>query len=213
VLFLENCLKNEENMNNNIDRRIRRTRRALMNALISLTAERPYDSIKILEITDRADVGYATFYRHFDNKDELMLAVFSDVTQELETLAGDPNQEYFLNEGRLLFEHVSRNAGFYRSILRSSEFVQKFKNLLTRQVQDHMQQHALKSEELAFPLDLAAHHIVASMIGLIEWWLEKNMLVPTEEMARVYERLVIQTTWYALRIDQSLPMDWHQTHK
>ena len=45
------------------DRRIRRSKRALAAALVELTAERPFNSITVRDITDRADVGYATFYR------------------------------------------------------------------------------------------------------------------------------------------------------
>lgn len=46
----------------NDDRRIRRTRRALANALIELATNRPYKSITIRDITDKADIGYATFF-------------------------------------------------------------------------------------------------------------------------------------------------------
>ena len=66
------------------DRRIRRTRRALTDALISLTSEHPYRSIQVRDITDRADVGYATFYRHYESKDDLMLAIFAEISVELE---------------------------------------------------------------------------------------------------------------------------------
>ncbi|NCF69861.1 MAG: TetR/AcrR family transcriptional regulator, partial [Chloroflexi bacterium] len=45
------------------DRRIRRTRRLLEAALLDLVDEQPYPSITIRDITDRADIGYATFFR------------------------------------------------------------------------------------------------------------------------------------------------------
>jgi hypothetical protein len=53
-----------------VDRRIRRTQKALHDALISLVFEKNYDSITVQEILDRADVGRATFYAHFESKDE-----------------------------------------------------------------------------------------------------------------------------------------------
>jgi AcrR family transcriptional regulator len=196
-------------MNEDLDRRIRRTRRALAAALISLTSERPYQSIQVRDITDQADVGYATFYRHYENKDDLMLAVFSDVTAELETSAREPGGEYFEQEGRLIFGHVQKYEGLYRSILGSRNFVDKLKKLLARRVEDQIQRHALELVDLAFPIDLAANHMVAGLIGLIEWWLEKDMLLPVEEMARIYERLVIQATWYALPAENKLSLPRH----
>jgi Transcriptional regulator C-terminal region len=50
---------------------------------------------------------------------------------------------------------------------------------------------------------------VAGLIGLIEWWLEKDMPLPVEEMARIYERLVVQATWYALPAGNKLSLPWH----
>jgi AcrR family transcriptional regulator len=93
----------------------------------------------VRDITDEADVGYATFYRHYQSKDDLMLAV----------------------------------------------------------------------DDLAFPIELAANHMVAAIIGLIEWWLERELPLPVEEMARIYERLIIQATWIALPARNKLSLPWH----
>jgi AcrR family transcriptional regulator len=196
-------------MYDDLDRRIRRTRRTLAAALISLTSERPYHSIGVRDITDQADVGYATFYRHYENKDDLMLAVFAEVTAELEASAGELGGEYFEQEGRLIFEHVQKYKGLYRSILQNRNFVDKLKKLLARQVKDQIQRHALEAVDLAFPIELAANHMVAGLMGLIEWWLEKDMPLPVEEMARIYERLVVQATWYALPVENKLSLPWH----
>ena len=153
-------------MDDDLDRRIRRTRRALAAALTSLTSERPYLSIQVRDITDRADVGYATFYRHYESKDDLMLAIFAEISAELESSAGEPAGEYFEQEGILLFEHVQKFEGLYRSILQSREFVDKLKKLLARRVEGHIQRHAGELGELAFPSELAANHMVAALISL-----------------------------------------------
>jgi AcrR family transcriptional regulator len=196
-------------MYDDTDRRVRRTRRALAAALISLTSERPYHSIQVRDITDQADVGYATFYRHYESKDDLMLAVFAEASAELETSAAETGGGYFEQEGRLLFEHVQKYEGLYRSILQSRNFVDKLKKLLARRIEGHLQRHARELNDLAFPIELAANHMVAGLMGLIEWWLEKDMPLPVEEMARIYERLIIQATWYALPAGNNLSLPWH----
>jgi AcrR family transcriptional regulator len=191
------------------DRRTRRTRRALAAALISLASNRAYPSIQVRDITDRADVGYATFYRHYESKDDLMLAIFDEITGELETSAGESAGEYFEQEGRLLFGHIQKYEGLYRSILHSHDFVTKLKNLFTTRIAGHIQQHTREVEDLAFPVDLAANHMVAALIGMIEWWLGKETPLSVEEMARIYKRLIIQATWYALPAGNSMPLPWH----
>jgi AcrR family transcriptional regulator len=45
-----------------LDRRIRRTRATLRDALIALILERGFDSITVQDITDRANLARATFY-------------------------------------------------------------------------------------------------------------------------------------------------------
>jgi AcrR family transcriptional regulator len=196
-------------MDNTLDRRVRRTRRDLTAALIRLTSERPYATIQVRDITDEADVGYATFYRHYQSKDDLMLAVFDKITGELETSAVEKGGEYFVQEGQLLFGHVQKYRGLYRSILQSPDFVGKLKKLLVQRVEGHIQRHAVELGDLAFPIELAANHMVAGIIGLIEWWLERDMPLPVEEMARIYERLIIQATWIALPARNKLSLPWH----
>jgi AcrR family transcriptional regulator len=56
------------------DRRVQKTHHLLRGALVSLIAEKPYDSIVVKEILDRANVGRSTFYMHFRDKDDLLVS-------------------------------------------------------------------------------------------------------------------------------------------
>lgn len=55
-----------------MDRRQRRTRRAIYDAFESLVREQHYASITVAQIIERADIGRSTFYAHFGTKDELL---------------------------------------------------------------------------------------------------------------------------------------------
>ena len=48
-----------------IDRRVQRTIQLLRDALIDLSQERGYDTVTIQDITDRANLGRATFLSAF----------------------------------------------------------------------------------------------------------------------------------------------------
>src|SRR5580700_5991169 len=56
------------------DRRVRRTRDALGDALMKLMHEKPFRDIKVQHVLDRAGVGRSTFYTHFRDKDDLFLS-------------------------------------------------------------------------------------------------------------------------------------------
>src|SRR5690242_9271786 len=54
------------------DRRSRRTRQMLGDALTALMLEQRYDTITVQEIIDRANVGRSTFYAHYLDKEDLL---------------------------------------------------------------------------------------------------------------------------------------------
>src|SRR5512147_2322079 len=54
------------------DRGVQKTQNPLRAALVSLIAEKPYDSIVVKEILDRANVGRSSFCMHFRDKDDLL---------------------------------------------------------------------------------------------------------------------------------------------
>src|SRR6185436_18505841 len=61
------------------DRRVARSRRALKEALTDLILEQGYESVTVQDVIDRADVGRSTFYAHFLDKDDLLMAILADV--------------------------------------------------------------------------------------------------------------------------------------
>lgn len=67
-------------------RRAGRTRQRLLNAALEMFSDKGVDATTIEEITERADVGKGTFYRHFANKNEVMLALVEDAVDHLAEL-------------------------------------------------------------------------------------------------------------------------------
>lgn len=61
------------------ERRKRETRERLLRAAYALIAERGVDSVAINQITEAADVGFGSFYNHFDSKDAIQHAVIDEV--------------------------------------------------------------------------------------------------------------------------------------
>jgi AcrR family transcriptional regulator len=65
------------------DRRIQRTRQLLRGALFSLIQEKGFEPLSVQDIIDRANVGRATFYAHFENKEDLLLSGFDALRESL----------------------------------------------------------------------------------------------------------------------------------
>jgi AcrR family transcriptional regulator len=62
-----------------LDRRKARTRQALVDAATRILATRGTTDVSIQEITDEADVGFGSFYNHFESKVELFTVAVAEV--------------------------------------------------------------------------------------------------------------------------------------
>jgi AcrR family transcriptional regulator len=176
------------------DRRIRKTREQLGEALVSLILEKGYDAISIKDITDHADVAHATFYRHYRDKDELLAQRLQEVIQEIEAFTREPSLQDA--EGYLIFKHAEENAPLYRILLSSQGTSQ-----VRKRVKETIAANILRTckplrsaQGGIIPPEAAANHIAGSMLLLIEWWLDQNMPYPPHQMAKIYEQLVTGAT-------------------
>jgi AcrR family transcriptional regulator len=181
------------------DPRVRRTRRILREALVSLILEKDYASISIKEITDRAEVAYITFFRHYDSMDELLVEVLeeglSELMQHIRTLAGkskDPASEV---EGRLIFEYIKEKADLFR-ILFKSQSVARIRKTVVKNISTVFLAtcDSVKRPGSQIPPNIAGNHIATSLLALIEWWLENKMTPPPAQMGKVYKALIIDAT-------------------
>ena len=187
------------------DRRISRTRRALREALIALIEEKGYESITVEEITNRANLGRATFYLHYKDKDDLLLEEFNELVNDRVHLLsqipltawrlGDfPEERQPLRPLLLAFQHVAENPALYRLVLRgdsAQRVSEKIRQIITRAIngviQARMENYPLELHPQV-PVDFLASFFSGAFLGSISWWLEQENPVSPEEVARMFQR-------------------------
>ncbi len=182
-----------------IDRRVKRTQRLLQEALINLTIEKGYTAVTIRDITDKADVGYATFFRHYPDKDALLAAVLETMREEFKDLLM-PHSIATAPEkmGTLLFEYVKDNEDLCKVLLDSTD---------TMSLLHPVQEMSLREAKMMFvngpsneiPIEIAASHFMTSLVMLIRWWLDHEMSYSPEEMGKIAARLIIRPFVEALQ--------------
>jgi len=173
------------------DRRVRRTQHLLAKALIALTLEKGYEDVTIRDITEQADIGYATFFRHYRDKDELLQDVVDVVLAELIDLLCPATADAEPTAiGVLLFRHVQEQSEVVRVLLSSHSLLPR---LIEAATQNIVSEHTPRPERIV-PLEIAAHHIVTSTISLIQWWLDHQMPYPPERMGLIYHELIARPT-------------------
>jgi AcrR family transcriptional regulator len=192
-----------------LDRRVRKTRQQLGDALVVLILDKGYDAITIKDITDRADLAHATFYRHYRDKDELLTQKLEEVVQEIEAFTREPSLQDA--EGYLIFKHAQENSVLY-GILLSSPGATSVRKRIKETIAANVLRTCkpLRSAKRGIiPPQVAAHHIAGSMLLLIEWWLDHNMPYPPHHMAKIYEQLITGATLnVVLNPAPESPADW-----
>jgi tetracycline repressor-like protein len=118
----------------------------------------------------------------------------------MESAAQDASDKAMtLTEGQLIFEDAQLNNALYR-ILLSTQTGSQGSSRIRRRVQEMIAstfRHScqpLPQNQPIVPAEVAANHIAASLLALIDWWLEYDMPYSAEEMARTYEQLIIRPT-------------------
>jgi len=172
-----------------IDARMVRTRAALDAAMLELLEEKPFDQITVREIAQTAKVGYATFFRHYPDKEAL-----------LNDLAAQQIRDLLDRVLPLLFEHDSR-----ATCLALCAFVEAHRKLwsilLTGGAAATMRQELLLgAKQVALgrpavtdwlPADLVIAWAVGGVIEILTWWLQQEESYPSEEIARTLDQLVV----------------------
>jgi AcrR family transcriptional regulator len=181
------------------DPRVRRTHRILQDALVSLILEKDYSSISIKEITNRAEVAYITFFRHYSGIDELLIEVLdaglAELLHHIGTLAGKTEDSAIEVEGRLIFEYIKQKSDLLR-ILLISQSVARIRKSVIKNISTMYQDSCtpLRQPYSLIPIRIAGNHIATSLLALIEWWLENKMSPPPAQMGIIYKALIIDAT-------------------
>jgi AcrR family transcriptional regulator len=167
--------------------------------------EKGYKNITIQDVTERADIGYRTFFRHYDGLDELFIEIVQERVYELYDILDLP-QVYEANadhieisreSGSTLFKHIQESPKIFRVLLLDDN--------LSFVLEPVMKMARKKNEELLsglpninISIPVAANHIIAATFGLMRWWLENDMPHSAEKMGEIFTELIIQPTFLAL---------------
>jgi len=173
-----------------MDRRVRRTRRLLGDALVELVLEQGYERTTVQDVLDRADVGRSTFYAHFRDKDALLMAGFEELAEQLRAdldavspaAPPEPGQPV-----RALFAHAHRNRALYAALFgrRAGDgFRRRLHDLVVGLLREHLRPYVT-----AMPLDVVVEFAAASAIGLLVWWVDDGCRRTPDRMAELYQRL------------------------
>lgn len=195
---------------NKIDRRVQRTRQALRSALLELIREKSYDAISVEEITQRANLGRATFYLHYKDKEDLLVDEFSELANErARTLSEIPFSDWLPDlenpertiENKptepflMVFQHVANHADIYRILLqneKSDRIFERIRKIVAQSITEFMQ-NKIENDPIPIlfevPIELLSAYFSGALLSCVDWWLEQGETYSPEEMTRMFQWL------------------------
>ena len=179
------------------DRRVRRTKQRLDDALVSLIIEKGYDKTTVQDLIDRADIGRSTFYAHYETKDDLLIRSVDQLAAEMELeMAQQPSDTGSIMPSLALFRHMAEIHHVYKAMIGSRGI-----DIVTEMVHSKLLGHARSglerrpdaNDQTTIPIEVRAEFLAGSLLALLTWWITNDRPYPPERMDEIYEELTKTT--------------------
>lgn len=171
------------------DARARKSLAALRAAMLTLLETHRFDDLTVRQICKEAGIGYATFFRHYADKDALLSAVAS---QEIADLIAHSAGLLFSADMRgstmALCDFVAGHRALWTTLLTGGAAAMVREELLA---QARELAAAAPQAEGSIPKDLAVVVSVSSVLEILGWWLQNGAGMPRADVAAIIERLAI----------------------
>jgi AcrR family transcriptional regulator len=169
--------------------RLTRTRPILCGALLALLEERPFEQLTVREITAKADIGYATFFRHYPDKEALLndLAA-SQISDLLAMTLPILNNADTRGSSRTLCAYVWEHRKLW-SVLLTGGAASTLKDEFIRQSQQIAE--AQPNPDAWLPSDLSIVFYVTGTVEILAWWLKQKDPPAVDRMAEVIDSLIV----------------------
>ncbi|MEE0914661.1 MAG: TetR/AcrR family transcriptional regulator [Ruminococcus sp.] len=183
-----------------MDRRQRKTREAIFSAFTELLNEKNFNQITVSDIIDRADIGRATFYAHFETKDFLLKELCGELFCHIFDSSTDTDHEHrhIFNCNspdsvfKHLFEHLYKNDNQILELLSSENnelFLRYFKINLIKLVETQLETFSSQKAR-NLPQDFYINHIAATFVETARWWVENKLKQTPQEITEYFLAVV-----------------------
>jgi AcrR family transcriptional regulator len=167
------------------DRRVQRTKAALVGAFLHLVLDRRYDQITVADIVGRAGVGRSTFYEHYDNKDELLTeGLMGPFSVLADMVVGAADQGQVLETIEHFWEN--RRVG---NVLFAGPTRQLVMRTLASAIEQRLQARLRTANPSELPAPLASAYLASAQVGLLSEWLSGHTSCPPGVVADALRRM------------------------
>lgn len=175
------------------DRRVRRTRDVLGDALVELIREKPFADITVQQVLDRAGVSRSTFYTHYRDKNDLFLGDVEDFFEMMAThLTRSGEVSNRVAPVRELFAHLAQVHDFYAAVVASGKIhdtMELGQGHFARSIEQRLSTLYPTSKGSPMQRGAIAYALAGALLSLLSWWIDHGMKASPAEMDDIYHRM------------------------
>lgn len=166
------------------DLRVTRTQKALSTAMLKLLEKTSFSKISVNDICTEAMVGRATFYTHFEDKYHLLQVALRQMMEELVDNLEVQDLEHFVHK---VVDHLAENRTLFRNLLlreTNQELIRMLNTQMMQSIRQTLEQRQDAGEIMPAPAELLAVFFAGGAAQLMIWWIDTDMQMSREEVAR-----------------------------
>ena len=182
------------------DLRVKITKQLLYDAMFDLLRENRFETIKVTDICDKAEIHRTTFYKHFDNKYELLEYCILKLSEGFDEILGKYDYDN-LNE----FYEIIRNGYVTNIIEKDNLFIEILSNnkngilmekvydVIIIRVTENLKNNVSSDKLKGIPPEVIAQYYVAATFEVYRYWLEHPDFCTKEELIEYLDILIFDS--------------------
>ena len=161
------------------DLRVRKTKKALSDAFVSLLQEKHFEEITVNELCDTAGIRRATFYKHYTDKFHFLARFIRSLRDQFDMNFWDSDKpdttpEYYVEYVRNTVKDINANEKFINSIIESELFPTMMTIIIEQNYHDtkeHLERSVAAGMKLAAPIETVAAMFAGGVATSLYIWL------------------------------------------
>ena len=176
------------------DRRVRRTKKLLTQALTQLLQEKQINEITVKELTDLADMNRGTFYLYYKDIFDMLEKIEDGLFEALDEIVSLHEHDDVSQQTKPilldLFRFIEENQEMCRVLL-SPHGDMNFLHRLNKVVREKcLQMWPNEEEKKDVTFEYHYSFVVYGCVGVFRAWLNSNCQEPAEKMAEMADAMI-----------------------
>jgi AcrR family transcriptional regulator len=161
------------------DSRVAQSQQVLREAFLELVLEKGFEAIRVSEVIRRANVNRSTFYRHYQDKRDLLRSWTQEVEYLLDAQSDsleDPrvysgSAEYLPAIVLSIFDHIEAHRSYYRLMV-GRNGMNEVANDMELQICAFLARHTefLELSGGDIPVEMQIRGHAGQFVGVVKWW-------------------------------------------